>query len=392
LITGHNGFLDCVKSPDLDFFRAPSRYTCRKTGMANGVMQTFSTFTLRGKVVYIENDERNAYGPRETPTYDIYVGRSSTGLEAVGHFNREFAMFSTLGIAQYWLDHIKGSLYEPALLAALAEQLKVYETLPPVRNLTPQEIAVVGDVQSIYYSVDGQKGIFPPAISGVFNHLNFLGAPFRSLVTADLLEKGLTPAHKLYIMLPTLVLSQQDRMQLRQRFEQENATVLWLYSAGSSYPDRGPKSEFCGDFLDLEETLQTKSGVYNSLFLNAPHFYPEGGYDEVLGRNAGGRPVLVRKSLRGARHIFSTLPDLPRETLAEIINSADVFRFTENQNDPLWIGNDLVFLYAATGGVKQVNLPDGLRMKSIIGPLKGEFRSGQKWQATAGLVYGFLVY
>ncbi len=401
LITGHNGFLDCAKSPDLDFFRAPSRYSYRKTGMPNCVMQTPSTFSLRGKVVYIENDERNAYGPREDSANDMYVGRSSTALEAVGHFNREFAMFSTLGIAQYWLDHIKGSLYEPALMSVIAEQLKAYQSLPPVQNLTPAEIAVVGDVQSIYYSVDGKKGIFPPAISGVFKRLNYLGVPFRNLVIADLLEKGLTPAHKLYIMLPTLVLSQQDRVQLRQRFEQENATVLWLYSAGSSYPDRGPKSEFCGDFLDLkfsmttsdtEETLQTKSGIYTSIFTSAPHFYPESGYNEVLGSNADGRPVLVLKTLNGARHLFSTLPDLPKETLAELITSAGVFRFTENQTDPLWIGNDLVFVYVATGGNKQIILPEGLHMKAIIGPLKGEFRSGQSWNATAGLVYGFLVY
>lgn len=310
-------------------------------------------------------------------------------------------MFSTLGIAHYWFDHIKGSLYEPALLAIIAEQLKAYEALPPVRNLTPVEIAVVGDVESIYYSVDGKKGIFPPAVSGVFKRLNYLGVPFRNLVIADLLEKGLTPAHKLYIMLPTLVLSQQDRVLLRQRFEQENATVLWLYSAGSSYPDRGPKTEFCGDFLDLkfsmttdetEETLQAASGIYTSTFLSAPHFYPESGYDEVLGSNVDGRPVLVRKNLNGANHIFSTLPDLPKEILAKLINSAGVFRFTENQNDPLWIGNDLVFVYAAIGGSKQINLPQGLRMRAIIGPLQGEFRSGQNWQAIAGLVYGFLVY
>lgn len=400
LITGHNGFLACAKSPDLDFFRAPSRYTYRKTGMPNCVMQTFSTFSLRGKVVFIENDERNAYGPSEGSAMNTYAGRGSTALESVGHFNREFGMFSTLGLAHYWMDHPRGSLYEPALQAIFADQLKVYESLPPVRGFTPAEVSVVGDVDSIYYSIDGADGIFPPAVSGVFKRLNYLGAPFRNMVIADLLEKDLAPACKFYIMLPTLVLGKDERKQLLQRFEREKATVLWLYSAGSSYPDRGPKGEYCGDFLGLkcvmdtskiEETLATKSGNYLSRFNGAPHFYPESGYDEVLGRNESGRPVMVMKKSGGAKHIFSTLPDLPKEVMGDLISNARVFRYTDSLSDPLWIGNDLVFLHAATGGPKQIRLPDGLQMRAIIGPLKGEYLSGQSWDAVAGLTYGFLV-
>ncbi len=401
LITGHNGFLDCAKSPDVDFFRAPSRYTYRKTGMPNGVMQTFSTFSLRGKVVFIENDERNAYGPDEGSAMNTYAGRSSTALESIGHINREFGMCTTLGIAQYWLDHPRGSLYEPALMAAIGEQLKVYESLPPVQGFTPVEVSVAGDVESIYYSIDGTDGIFPPAVSGVFKRLNYLGVPFRSLVIGDLLEKDLVPPAKFYIMLPTLVLGKEEREKLLKRFDREKATVLWLYSAGSSYPDRGPKGEYCGDFLGLkcalepiklEETLETPSGKYVSLFNGAPHFYPESGYDEVLGRNASGRPVLVMRKSGGAKHIFSTLPDLPKEVMGALLSDAGVFRYTDSQSDPLWVGNDLIFLYAATGGEKQIRLPEGLRMRAVIGPLKGDFRSGQKWNAVAGLTYGFLVF
>lgn len=401
LITGHNGFLDCAKSPDVDFFRAPSRYTYRKTGMPNGVMQTFSTFSLRGKVVFIENDERNAYGPDEGSAMNVYAGCGSTALESIGHINREFGMFTTLGIAHYWMDHPRGSLYEPALMAAIGEQLKVYESLPPVQDFTPAEVSVVGDVKSIYGSVDGLDGIFPPAVSGVFKRLNYLGVPFRSLVIGDLLEKDLVPPSKFYIMLPALVLSKEEREKLLKRFDREKAMVLWLYSAGSSYPDRGPKGEYCGDFLGLkctmdtgkvEERLTTPQGEYASLFSGAPHFYPESGYDEVLGRNPAGRPVLVMKKSGGAKQIFSTLPDLPKKVIGDLLSSAGVFRYTNSLSDPLWIGNDLIFLHAATGGEKQIHLPEGLRMQAVIGPLKGDFRSGQKWNAVAGLTYGFLVF
>ena len=82
--------------------------------------------------------------------------------------------------------------------------------------------------------------------------------------------------------------------------------------------------------------------------------------------------------------------------LAEIdltgLRIGQVFCFTDFLSDPLWIGNDLIFLHAATGGEKQIHLPEGLRMQAVIGPLKGDFRSGQKWNAVAGLTYGFLVF
>ncbi len=401
LITGHNGFLECAKSPDLDFFRAPACYFLRKTGLPNGIMQTWSTFTLRGKVLFIENDQRTAYGPSEGVENDTYAGRPSTALESVGQINREFGMMTAAGVAHYWMDHPRGGLYEPALLAPIAEQLRLYTALPPVKGFTPPETVVVGAVDSIYYSVDGDSGIFPPAVQGVYWNLNYLGIPYRSLVIADLLEKDLVPAHKFYIMLPALVLDQERRKALMERFDREKATVLWLYSAGSCYPDRGPAARFCGDFLGLQcsmdpakkaETLKSETGTFESRFSGAPHFYPESGYDSVLGRNAAGKPVLVMKKIGGAVHLFSTLSDLPKEVVSGLVSRAGVFRYTESLEDPLWIGNDLVFLYAAHGGEKKIRLPEGLRMRAVIGPLKGEFSSGEGWKAEGGLTYGFLVF
>ena len=39
-MTGHNGFLEVARCPDVDFLTAPSRYTHRRIGMADGLMQT----------------------------------------------------------------------------------------------------------------------------------------------------------------------------------------------------------------------------------------------------------------------------------------------------------------------------------------------------------------
>ncbi len=34
----------------------------------------------------------------------------------------------------------------------------------------------------------------------------------------------------------------------------------------------------------------------------------------------------------------------------------------------------------------------GTKMRAISGPLQGEFRSGESWNAAAGQTYGFLVF
>ena len=400
LITGHNGFMTCLRDDAVDFFRAPSRYNYRRPGDPNGIMMPYSSFMYHNKVVFIENDQRTAYAPSQGDSNDIYACRPSTPIESVGQINREFGMAHATGVAHYWYENPPGSFYEPAIVAVLDEQYKAAAKLPPVKGFTPVETSIVCDVESIYYSIDGDKGIFPPAIKGISHHFNRLGAPFSNVVVDDLVEKGRAPAHKCYIMFPTLVLTKAQRAALKERFEREKATVLWLYSAGSSYPDKGPSAENCGDFLGIKFKMDTKVQTVNlvwdgkkfeSQFMNAPWFFPVSGYDSVLAKDDKGRPAVVMKKVNGATHVFSALPDLPKSLIDKILKHAGVFQYVKTFNDPVWAGNDLVTLHAATGGMKQIFLPKGKYLKPILGPMTKTVRSGEAWEAVAGQSYVFLV-
>ena len=400
LITGHNGFMKCLRDDAVDFFRAPSSYGFRRPGDTNGIMQPFSSFIFHGKAVFIENDERNAYSPSQGDPVDVYVGRPSTPIESVGQINREFGMAHAAGVAHYWYENPPGSFYEPAIVAVLAEQYKAAAALPPVKGLTPAETAVVGDVESIYYSTDGNDGIFPPAIKGLYRDFNRLGIAWHSIVLEDLFEKDRVPAHKFYIMLPTLVLSREQRNALKERFSKEKATVLWLYAAAPCYPDRGPSAENCGDFLGMKFVMETpaqtrellwKEEKFESQFTGSPRFIPAAGWDAVPARDGKGRPAVAVKKLDGATHIFSSFPDLPKTLLAGIVKKAGVFRYVDTLTDPVWAGNDLVTLHAATGGEKRIFLQHGKALKPILGPMKKTVRSGEPWQAVGGQSYVFLV-
>ena len=400
-VIGHNAFYDVAESPYIDFLRAPSRYLYRKTGMANGIMQPFTTYSLHGKLLYIENDERNSYGP--FTKIDIYTGRPSGNVETIGQLDREFGMCMTTGHAQYWFEMPHGNIYEKPVTDTIRNQIDVFATLPPVEGLTPPDVAVVGDGDSIYYTPPNCN-LFYCAYNGIFTKINNLGIVFTNPVIPDLLKEKLMPPCKLYIMLPTLVLNHEQRMMLKKRFEQEKASVLWLYAAAPIYPGHAPDPAVNGDFFGLQSAMSDQPGGetlifdwkgkkqrYKSMFTSQPKFYPKGGFDCIIGKNPKNQPLVVVKKDNGATHYFSTLPDLPIEILALICKEAGVKRYIDSTCDPLWIGNDLLFLTAGTGGPKKINLPENTRMKAIIGPLSGTFESGQTWNAEPGLTYGFLL-
>ena len=91
-------------------------------------------------------------------------------------------------------------------------------------------------------------------------------------------------------------------------------------------------------------------------------------------------------------HIYSTLMNLPPEVYAPLLDRADVHRYHLGLKDPVWVGNDVVFLHAATGGPKTLEFPMACQAMAIIGPLKGYYiQSGKPFETEAGLTYGFLV-
>ena len=403
---GHNGYLETAKSPYVDFVRAPTRYTLRRIGAADGIMQICDTYTRRGKVVYLECDLRTAYRESRNAGLTIYVAHPTTGYQTVAVLNSAFGMSLAAGIARYWYDISAGGYREPVLQALLKEHKRIYDTLPPVLDLTPRDVAVVFDRDSVYYTRRNARDTVLPAIAGpLFRDLNRMGASFRVLSLDDLWDDTLPP-HKFYIIANAFCLSKEQREKLSKRFAAEHATVLWLYAPGAFYPDRGPRPEFCGDFLGVKTAMSEElaAPVMETVaplpkhtctvpVPFSPWFYPESGFDELLGRDDAGRPMLTGVGKDGARHIFSTLPALPVEVLRQLAERAGVRFYTPDTGDPVWVGNDVIFLHAATGGKKSIVLPPGTRMRGLLGPHRGEvFGSGAKWDAEAGSTHGFLVY
>lgn len=402
---GHNGFWEVANSPYVDYIRAPSIYRLRRLGLPEGNQAPQDTFLLHGKVVYIECDMRTfaKEDPRHT---DLRISRPATAEETLAEMNRMFAMMCATDCSYYWYDITYGAYLHPVLTSMLKKQREIYSSLPPIRGFTPVEIAVAGDRDSVYYTKHNNPtdSLLPAIAVPLVEEFPRIGAPFRMLSNADLLEDK-TPEHRFYVMYTSFMLSKEQRAALLKRFEREHASVLWLYAPGAFYPDQGPKPEFCADFLGVTMRMDDRKrrprikvakewggalGV-NSRNLS-PWFMPVSGYDEVLGVDDHGDPVLVCVRRNGATHYISTLTNLPIGTLREMAKRAGVHLYTADTRDPAWIGSDLVFIHTATAGTKRVTVPRGRRLKRLVGALDKEFLdSGEEWRGEAGRTYGFLV-
>lgn len=403
-VAGHNGFLEVAKSPYVDFVQAPTRYLYRKVGMSDQLMQPFDTYLFYGKQVYCEQDMRTATGQRDPSR--TYSGPGDTVADSIGHLNRAVGMMLATGTEMYYYDNTKGALSDKVYRRTIADQINALKKIPSKPNFVHPEVAVIGHRESSYMiKAAGHDGVFTGAVSGLFRRINELAVPYRSFSLNELLDEKLSvPAHKVYIMLPTLVLSKTERQKLLARFEKEEASVVWLYAAAPIYPGKTPSAANNADFLNVKYRMQkgllqpdirlsaewgSHSG--HNLNITGPWFYPVGNYDKVLGKDKANQAVLVSKKMKKSTHYLSTLTNLPMEFYAKLFRDCGVHSYLKTQKDAVWVGNNVLFVYAKSDGRKTLALPENCQAKGFIGPFSGVLNNNGSFEAVAGQTYGFIL-
>ncbi len=399
---GHLGIEAVARSRYVDMVWGPSFYTWRFMGMNDSPMQAAESFTLHGKLVIVEQDIRTF---SENSQYESRNGKLNTVEQSVSGINRAFGMALARGLGTHWMEMYESWFREKVIIDLLAEQQKTYRNLPPVQGTTPAEVCIVSDTKSSYYTKhNAGDGAHLALIGELARRFNETAVPFRHVLLADILQKGLVPPQKFYIITNLLMLTAPERKQLMERFGKEKATVLWLYAPGVFFPENGPSAANIENLLGIGMKMEVRNmapaialkegwGVKSAVNPNisGPWFFPQNGFSEVIGSMSDGAPALVSWEKNGARHYFSTLMYLPPLVLRRIVARAGVHIYNTVCGDPMHIGNDVVFLHAKTGGEKSIILPPDTRMRAIAGPLKGTFVSGQTWNAESGQTYGFLV-
>ena len=399
---GHLGIHKIATSPYVDFVFGPTMYHWRRLGMSDSPMQPSEAFTSHGKLVICEMDYRVFPEPTD---YERRNGKVDTVEQSAAMMNRGLAMIVTRGLGGHYMELHERWFHEPVLLKIIKDQLELYRSLPDQpQGYIPVEVCVVSDeVSPLYVKNNMGDGIHEPLIAEVLKRIHEAGFAYRHVLLSDLLSPGLLPKHKLYIITNTLVLSDDQRHALKQRFKQENSSVIFLYAPGAFYPDRGPSATNVDNMIGMTTRMLNNKqamsmhvdpefGGMNVLCKTrtGPWFPLTGGYDVILGRSPEG-DVLAGGRREGSQMVwFSTVPNLPPMLLRKLASDAGVWIYTKTE-DPLHAGNDFLFLHTKTAGEKSFNLPAGVKAKAVLGPYSGVLQSGETWEAESGITYGFVL-
>ena len=400
--SGHLGLDRVLASPDVDFLVCPSFYTWRKLGLANAPMMPVDALSASGKLLICELDERTF---TESLEVQYPNGRVDTVEQTLGMLDRDFGMLATQGMGLHWMEMFDKWFREPVILDTLGRHVEAYAALPvkPL-GMTPKEVCVVSDLTSPrYVKLNGGDGIHAWLVAEVLRRMNEGGFAYRHVLLDDVLAPDRLPAHKLYIMTNTLVLSGEQRERLHARFADEGASVLWLYAPGAFTPGEPASadnvSRTIGSLVRLVAERRPLSmdvtEPWGGMSVRCdtptgPWFLPEAHGLEVIARAPTGEALMVRRQ-DGQRSVwFSTIPNLPPRLLRRVAEEAGVWIYARG-DDPLHVGNDLIFLHAKSFGEKTLLLPDGMTLKPIIGPHMDSLSSGEPWTAYAPRTYGFVV-
>lgn len=253
---GHLGIEAVARSPYVDYVWGPSFYTWRYPGMSDSPMQAAESFTSHGKLVIVEQDLRTF---SENSQYESRNGKLNTVEQSIGAMNRAFGMTLARGIGMHWMEMYESWFREKVLLELMAEQQKIYRSLPPVQGTTPMEVCIVSDQKSAFYAKhNAGDGAHRALIGELMRRFNEAGFPFRHVLLADLLQHELIPPQKLYIMTNLLMLTKEERNTLKKRLEREKAAVVWLYAPGVFYPENGPSAGNISDLLGIGMKMVAK--------------------------------------------------------------------------------------------------------------------------------------
>lgn len=403
--SGHLCLHKLVLSNLVDLFFAPSLYNWRSMGVGSGLMQPPEAITLHGKLPIAELDLRTYAEPDDNEFRSRKVDTVET---TFGIMERAFGMILTRGVGAHWLDGRYSCWFsEPILLDLIASQIAAYRALPEkISGTTPLDVCVVMDEESpLYVKNNLGDGIHRAVIGEFCRRMSNVGVAFDKILLSDLLTPGLVKPYKFYIFTNLLSLNQARRKALKTRLAGEKASSLWLYAPGAFDPGGGQsKTANIADLLGIavKADLKTRMWILQTspefgnekvypFLTTSPWFLPVKGFDTVAGKSFDGQPLIVGKKLSAEQTLwFSAFPNPPVKMLREMARQAGARIWTATY-DPVFVGNDFVFLHARTGGEKQLLLSAGTRAEQFVGP-KTEFNEqSNKWNAVAGRTYGFKI-
>jgi hypothetical protein len=377
---GHLAYERVWASPDLDMIFAPAKYgEPRSFGGASGFLETVDSLRLHGKLVFQEIDHTTFIAPKT-----VENGRGIPGSDSklpdlfstVQVLRREFALTRVKRVALWWFDFF-GRYYEhPELMAEIANQVGIEARLRSVPLESAAEIAVFGDVESMYYAA-AQSPLAQELLVTQPDALARLGAPYDIFNLSDLDHPALDLSrYKLVVLLNAYQLPPARLAALRRRVQSGGRHVLWFH-APNVIQDTFAGAAGASEAMGINVRLQAATGdsvrvaaedVFSRLTVEARFGFSApvaplfAGHDPaavVHGVFASdGAPALLSKRLAEHTAWFSAVGNMPATVWREIARAAGVHVYSEG-TDPLYVASSLIGVHQQGEVAPTLTLPHG---------------------------------
>jgi hypothetical protein len=395
---GHLGYERVWRCPDIDMIYAPAKYGApRSFEGASGYLLTVDSLDLHNKLVFQEIDH-TTHIARDTVENGRKIPGGNTKLpDAFASrqvLRREFALTRTKGTALWWFDFLGGNYASPEMMAMVAELVRVQERLRNVPMRSVAEVAVFGDVPSMYH-INARSSIADDLLVQPPDALARIGAPYDIYNFSDLDHADLPWArYKLCIFLNPFLITEEKRAFLRSKVQRDGRTLLWVYAP--NYIQKGGFSvDAISDITGIRVACRSEAG-------SAVTVRPEGPfarlgvavrYGFTPGQNSGAArdqtfdmrskgllettplfdvrdegaqtygvydsssaTALALKKFASHTSIYSAVGNLPSALYREIARSAGVHIYYEG-SDPTFINSRLFGIHMQGDTESEVAMP-----------------------------------
>jgi hypothetical protein len=365
---GHLAYERVWRCSDLDMIFAPAKYgKPRSFEGASGFLATVDSLGLHNKLTFQEIDHTTYIAPSTVENGRRIPGSDSKlkdEFQTRMVLRREFALTRVKRVATWWFDFFGGYYYAEPLMKEVANMVRVQQRLKDVPMRSAAEIAVFGDVGSMYHAQ-----AFSPLAADLLvtppDELARIGAPYDIYNFSDLDHKRLPLAqYKLVILLNAFLIPRDKREFIRAKLQAGGRTLLWLYAPNYIQP-RGFSADGISEITGItvarregdDSAVQFGDSRFGFSKKVSPLFEVRDGGAQVLGTYvSNGAPAVAVKKLARHTSVYSAVGNLPATVYREIARAAGVHIYYEGR-DPVYINSRLLGIHMQSDPAPTINFP-----------------------------------
>ena len=250
------GTMSILDSGYVDFLSGPGTYNNREPGGVVAQREMQDSLRIRNMLYICEDDVRTHLS---TPAIQREQMHLYTPEDSVNTLKRDFARDICEELQGWWIEiggseNNKGILNHPDILSLLKRQQEIGELAYSLDRTKKNEIAMIYDTHSVHMVSDYTDKMVLDYFRT--SDIHRIGAPVDYYFHDDMANPDMLD-YKLYVMLNSYCLTEEEREAVYAKARKNHATVLWMYAPG--FID--PESEKALDVKNIEKTTGFKTKI-----------------------------------------------------------------------------------------------------------------------------------